>query len=122
MHEKIALYSPPLDMQKYTSYFELVDAAVEFGIKNIETINGHELKTPNLEFAKRLREYADKKGVKIVCCSVGIDLVGDGNEVNIEKVMSYAEGAKIVCITRLHLILPTLTEPKRIEKFTLIGE
>lgn len=117
MHEKIALYSPPLDMQKYTSYFELVDAAVEFGIKNIETINGHELKTPNLEFAERLREYADKKGVKIVCCSVGIDLVGDGNEENIEKVLGYAEVAKILGSPYLHhTVALNITDPDRTEK------
>lgn len=117
MHEKIALYSPPLDMEKYSSYFNLVDAAVEFGIKNIETINGHELKTPDIEFAKRLREYADKKGVKIVCCSVGIDLVNDGNEKNIEKVFGFANVAKILGSPYLHhTVALNITDPDRTEK------
>ena len=85
MNEKIALYSPPISMSNFSSYLDMIDAAVEFGIKNVETINAFELNEPDLVFAKKMREYADKKGIKFVCTSVGIDLVNDGNEKNIDS-------------------------------------
>lgn len=116
MNEKIALYSTPLSTSKYNSYLDMVDAAVEFGIKYIETINFFELKQPDVEFAKKLREYADSKGVKFVCTSVGIDLVNDGNEKNIDIVKGFADVAKILGSPYLHhTVALNVTDPDRTE-------
>ncbi len=117
MHEKIALYSTPLSLSNYNSYFDMIDAAVEFGIKNIETINSFELKKPDVEFAKKLREYADKKGVKFVCTSVGIDLVNDGNDKNIDLVKGFADVAKILGSPYLHhTVALNISDPDRTER------
>ena len=57
MHEKICLYSTPFS--NVTSYLQMVDIAAKYQIQNIETINGWELAKPDLEFARKLRSYAD---------------------------------------------------------------
>ncbi len=101
MNERITLYTPPFEY--INSYFQMVDVAVEYGIKNLETINIFELLTPNVEFAHRLRKYADEKGVKFPCVSVGINLIGekDGRQ-NIEMTKKYADVAKILGAPYLH--------------------
>ena len=74
MHPKITLYARPrADM---TSWLQMVDYCVEKGIKNLETLSVFELAAPDVEFAKKLKAYADEKGVKIVCVSVGGELMG----------------------------------------------
>ena len=61
MNKRIALYTPPLPT--IHSYMEMVDFAAEHGFSYIETINCFELQEPDLEFAKRLRQYADEKNI-----------------------------------------------------------
>ena len=115
MNEKICLYTPPLSKSK--SYFEIVDIAANFGIKNIETINTLELSDPDKDFAKKLREYADKKDVKFDCVSVGIDLVEDGNEKNIQIVKDFADVAKILGSPYIHhTVALNVSDPKKTEK------
>lgn len=100
MEERLSFYTPPFT--NITSYFEMVDLAYKYGIKNLETLNILDFEEPDLELAKKLREYADSKGVKICCVSVGIDLVGDDGEKNIEKVKKFVDVAVILGSPYIH--------------------
>lgn len=100
MHPKIALYARPRADIK--SWFEMVDYCVEKGIKNLETLSVMELGTPDTEFAKKLRKYCDEKGVRVVCVSVGGELVGDEEEARINRMKGYADVAKILGSPYLH--------------------
>lgn len=97
---KISLYVPPFSYIK--SYFEMVDVAAEYGIGNVETLNIMDLEKPDLEFAKKLRAYADEKGVKFTCCSVGVNLVGDDAGEQIELTKRFADIAVILGSPYLH--------------------
>lgn len=99
MRSKISLYSKPFS--NINSYYEMVDVAAEYGI-NLETINLMELSEPDLEFAKKLRKYADEKNVKVTCVSVGLNLVGDDSREMIEKMKKYADVAAILGSPYLH--------------------
>lgn len=114
MKSRACLYSSPIRGLK--SYFEMIDVAVEFGLENVETINSYELREPNVEFAKKLREYADSKGVRFPCVSVGLSLVGDNTLEQTEKMKKYADVAKILGSPYLHhTIALECRNPKVIE-------
>ena len=100
MRDRLSFYTPPFT--NVTSYFEMVDLAVKYGIKNLETLNILDFSEPDLELAKKLREYADSKGVKICCVSVGTDLVGEDGEKNIEKVKKFVDVAVILGSPYIH--------------------
>ena len=100
MQDKLSFYTPPFT--NVTSYFEMVDLAHKYGIKNLETLNILDFSEPDLELARKLREYADSKGVKFCCVSVGIDLVGDDGEKNIEKVKKFVDIAVILGSPYIH--------------------
>lgn len=99
MRNKICLYTPPYS--NISSYFEMVDIAAKYGI-SLETISLLELSEPDIEFAKKLRKYADEKGVKIPCVSLGINLVGEDSAEQIEKAKKYADIAVILGSPYLH--------------------
>ena len=100
MHPKITLYARP--RSNMTSWLEMVDYCVEKGIQNLETLSVFELATPDVEFAKKLKAYADSKGIKIVCVSVGGELVGDDEENRVARMKGYADVAKILGSPYLH--------------------
>ena len=100
MRNKISLYVPPFSHIK--SYFEMVDVAVKYGIGNVETLNIMDLEKPDLEFARKLRAYADERGVKFTCCSVGVNLVGDDAGEQIELAKKFADIAVILGSPYLH--------------------
>jgi len=100
MQERLSFYTPPFT--NITSYFEMVDLACKYGIKYLETLNILDFSEPDLELAKKLREYADSKGVKFCCVSVGIDLVGENGRENIEKVKKFVDVAKILGSPYIH--------------------
>jgi hypothetical protein len=94
MKSRICLYSKPFP--EINSYFEIVDLAAEYGM-NIETTSWLcELGEPDTEFAKRLREYADKKNVIVVCASAGINLVGEDSAEKMERAKKYVQVASIL--------------------------
>ena len=100
MHPKITLYARP--RAGMTSWFEMVDYCVEKGIKNLETLSVMELSAPDVEFAKKLKDYCDKKDIKIVCVSVGGELVGEDEEAKVKRMQGYADVAKILGSAYLH--------------------
>lgn len=100
MNEKLCLYMPPFSSLE--SYYEMVDIASEYGLKHLEPLNYFEFETPDKDFAVKLKEYADKKGIDFPCFSVFINLVGKDSPNNIETVKKYADIAKILGCTMLH--------------------
>lgn len=122
MHEKICLYSTPFF--DVTSYLQLVDIAAKYQIQNIETINGWELAKPDLDFARKLRSYADEKGIQFTCASVGINMVGDNWEDVIQEVKGHADVAAILGAPYLHhTIALSITNPENtIKNFQLFYE
>ncbi len=98
--DRIALYIPPFE--GIGSYMEMVDIAAAYGIKHLETIHMFELSEPNLDFARKLRAYADEKGVDFPCVSLGIDLVGDDTAWAIARTKEYAKVAQILGAPYLH--------------------
>ena len=98
----------------------MVDIAEKFGFQAIETINAFELSVPDLEFAKKLRQYADEKNITFACVSVGLDLVGEDREEAIQKVKGYADVAKILGSPYLHHQLRLSFKTHKKSKITMI--
>lgn len=115
MGERISFYTPPFT--NVTSFFEMVDLAHKYGIKNLETLNILDFSEPDLELAKKLREYADSKGIKFCCVSVGIDLVGENGKENIEKVKKFVDAAVILGSPYIHhTIIFEYKDPDKVVK------
>ena len=100
MNEKICFYSPPFPRVK--TYFDMVDATVEHGLKFIEGFCLLDLAEPDVELAKKIRKYADEKGVGFSCFSVYINLVGDDRAEQMEILKGYAQVAAILGSPYLH--------------------
>lgn len=100
MSIKINLYMQPMSHIK--SYFEMVDLAKKYDIEYLEILNQFEFETPDIEFAKRLRKYADERGIKFVCVSVGANLIGEDSKEKIEYVKKYADVCAILGSPLLH--------------------
>ena len=94
MNDRICLYVSPL--RRINSYYQFIDLAAERGIKYIETVNQYELARPDIEEAKKIKNYADEKGVEIVCASLCVNLVSEGREENIKLAEKYADIAAIL--------------------------
>lgn len=67
MNQRIAFYSIPYP--DIHSTYALIDCAAEYGMKVLELFTRYELETTDLEAAKKIRAYADKRGIKICCLS-----------------------------------------------------
>ena len=80
----------------------MVDVAAEYGHTGLEGFNVMELATPDREFARKLRAYADSKGVRFCCFSAGVNLVGEDSRKNIQKLKDYADIAAILGSPYLH--------------------
>ncbi len=100
MHEKIALYITPYEGP--TSYNDMIDIAIENGIKNIEPVASFEFRTPDTEYAKEFRRRMDDAGLNVPCFSIGVNLADEGRFDAIEKAKKYAEAAAIVGSPYLH--------------------
>ena len=88
------LYSPPLS--SITSYMEMVDLAASYGIHQLETLNILDLSTPDKAFARKLRAYAEEKGITFPCVSAGINLVGEDHREAVETAKAYIDIAAIL--------------------------
>jgi len=100
MKEKICFYTPPFPRVK--TYCDMVDVSAEFGLKYIEGFCALDLATPDIETAKRIRKYADSKGIGFSCFSVYINLVGDDRKEQLERLKGYAHVAAILGSPYLH--------------------
>lgn len=93
-NSRFCLYTPPLS--SISSYLEMVDLAEKYGIHQLETLNILDLSTPDLNFARKLRDYAQEKGVRFPCVSLGLDLVGENHVQALETAKAYVDIAAIL--------------------------
>ena len=94
MFGRFCLYSKPLT--SIHSYMEMVDFAAKHGISQLEPLNEMEFSTPDIEFAQKLKKYADEKGVVFPCVSAGINLVGDDYTAVLEDAKKYIKMTAIL--------------------------
>lgn len=111
MNEKLCFYSLPFPYIK--SYYELIDLAAEYGLNAVEGFGFMEFEKPDLEAAKMIREYADKKNVTFPCFSVSVKFAAAPE--NIEMLKRYADVAKILGSPYLHhTIVGGCTDPSKV--------
>lgn len=79
-----------------SSIFENIDCAAERGMSVYEVYTSKELITPDKEFAKRLRAYADEKGVRICCVSCYTSLTPENAEIETQRLKDYVDVTKIL--------------------------
>lgn len=119
--EKISLYTPI--HSGYTSFFGTVEYARELEVGGVEMMNFcEELKTPDMEMAKRIGSLARSYGLKLPCFSLLADVLGDA-ERTVPEVKRYAEICSELEIPYLHHTVapdfrnPHITDEEREERF-----
>lgn len=113
MDSKLCLYWPPYPEIK--SYYDMIDASVAYGFSHLEGFSNLDFSTPDTENAKRIREYADSKGISFSCFSVYINLVGKDSSEMAERLRGYAEVAKILGSPYLHhTVVNDFTDPENV--------
>jgi len=95
---KLCFYTPPFPHVK--SYYDMIDTSVQYGFDSLEGFCCFEFATPDVEAAKRIKEYADSKNIKFSCFSVFTHFAA--GEENIKKLKGYADVAKILGSPYLH--------------------
>ncbi len=100
MSNRICFYSIPFP--RVENYYNFIDVSAEYGFGYIEATPSMELYTPDIEQAKKIRAYADSKGIKIVCFSMYVNLVADNSEDEINKVKKYIDIADILGSPYIH--------------------
>lgn len=100
MRERVCVFTPPISYAK--SYYDILDFAYENGIRNVELLNRYELSQPDKAFAQKLKRYADEKGIKFPCFSVGVNLVAEDFKSQTELAKRYADIAVILEAPYLH--------------------
>ncbi len=96
--EKMCFYMAPFPGVK--SYYDMIDAAAELNLGAVEGFCMFEFETPDVEAAKKIREYADSKQVTFPCFSVFVDFAADAETT--KRLKGYAEVAKILGSPYLH--------------------
>ncbi len=99
MNNKFAIYTPPFPRMK--SYRDVIDFAVDYKISAFEPFAMFDLSEPDVENARRLKEYADEKGIVFPCFSVFATVSSD-KEGTKEKLKKYADVAAILGSPYLH--------------------
>lgn len=94
LNTRIAFYTRPYP--KIKSWFEMIDEAAKRGMPALEGFTNMELAEPDLEFARKLRTYADEKGVKFCCLSCFCNFGLDNTEEQITRMMRYIDVASIL--------------------------
>jgi len=84
------------------TFMEAIDYAKQTSIDAIEPYPTAELAAPDVDAAKRIRDYAMEQGIAISCFSMGVDLAGDGRREGVEIVKKYARVAAALGSPLLH--------------------
>lgn len=119
-NQKIALYYIPTP--EVRSFYDMIDFAADHGLPGVEGFNHLELTEPDVEAAKKIRAYAEKRGVVFCCMSVYADLVGEDTAAQVERMKRFVDVAVILGSPFIHhTAIPTndralLTEENR-ERF-----
>lgn len=100
MFEKLTLYSPPFPRLK--TYYDVIDFASENGFSSVEPFCMYEFNTPDAEKAKRVKEYADEKGIIFSCFSVYATIMDSDVKKETERLKGFSEIASILGSPFLH--------------------
>lgn len=100
MHNKLTLYSPPFPRLK--TYYDVIDFASENGFSSVEPFCMYEFKEPDTEKAKRVKEYADSKGIVFACFSVYTTIMDKDAREETDRLKGFAEVASILGSPYLH--------------------
>ena len=102
------------------SFMEAIDYAVENHFDALEPYPSREFAQPDdaaIEKAKRLKEYAAEKGVRISCFSMGINITTGDYRASIERLKGYARVAAAMGSPYLHhTLLPGLDHNRKTEE------
>lgn len=94
---------------KEKTFMHLIDDAKAYGFDAIELYNSGEFKTPDVDAAYKIAEYAKKQGIAISCFSVGANLSHEDNSEEIERLKKYVDVAKAAGSPFLHhTLIPSL--------------
>lgn len=103
---KTGIFGLPAPM----SFQEGVDYVKKIGVDAIEPYSVNEFATPDVEAARRLRDYAGEQGVDICCFSMGADFFKENPAEEVERLKRYADTAAAMGSPYLHhTLLPHLT-------------
>ncbi len=113
MNEKIVVYSPPYPRHK--SYFDVIDFACEIGTKAVEPFCMFEFENPDLEKARKVKAYADEKGVVFPCFSVYTTIVDKDLKTEADRLKGFADIAAILGSPFLHhTIVGEVKNPQKV--------
>ncbi len=111
---KTCFYTPSAAQ---ASWFDMVDLSARYGFDSLEIFADREFSEPDWEFAKKFKQYADEKGVKICCFSVFADLTGPDAERQIPRLKGFAEVAALVGSPLLHhTVCPNFQDSAYVEQ------
>ena len=100
MENKLCFYMAPVP--GITSYYDMLDISAEYGFCKIEGFNMLDFAEPDIDVARKIREYADSLGISFSCFSVYINLVGEDREGQLARLLKYADVAKELGSPYLH--------------------
>lgn len=112
----IAFYSLPFPY--IDSYTKLIDCAVEHGLSAIEGFCYLELTEPDIEAARRIREYADSRSIRFCCFSVFADIVQEDAAEQIKRLKRFADVAAVLGSPFLHHTAITSNDPQILKEPT----
>lgn len=116
MNERITMYSPPFPRLK--SYVDVIDLAVEYGVKSVEPFCMFEFENPDIEKARRVKEYADEKGIIFPCFSVYTTIADKDIKEEAERLKGFADVAAVLGSPFLHhTIVGESKEPDKVLPF-----
>ncbi len=94
MSNKLAFYMRPFP--QVDTYYKFIDCAVEYSLHAVEGFCHMELTEPDVEAAKKIRQYADEMGITFCCFSVYANIVGEDAEAQVERMKGFADVAAIL--------------------------
>ncbi len=100
MNQKICFYMPPFPYIK--SYYDMIDVAKKYGLSAVEGFNCLDFEMPDVNEAKKIKEYADQNGVCFPCFSVYINVVGKDASEMVQRLKNFADVAAILGSPYLH--------------------
>lgn len=110
MQNQIGFFTRPYAHVR--NYFDMIDETVAHGLQVVEGFNECDFAKPDLEAARRIRDYADEKGVRFCCFSCFSDLTGDKAEQTVRDLKGYAQVAEILGAPYLHhTVVPEHNNP-----------
>lgn len=95
MNSRLCLYGSNFTWLR-TSIYENIDYAADRGMPFYEAYSSKELATPDREAAKKLRAYADAKGVRFCCLSCYTSITPENAAEETQRLKDYVDVAHIL--------------------------